>query len=59
MTYKTDEQIARETRLKPISEVAESAGIPADGLELYGRYKERDYGKEGRQRLLLCAYQGH
>ncbi len=41
MTYKTDEQIARETRLKPISEVAESAGIPADGLELYGRYKAK------------------
>ncbi|MBP5686247.1 MAG: formate--tetrahydrofolate ligase, partial [Clostridia bacterium] len=41
MTYKTDEQIARETRLKPISEVAESAGIPADDLELYGKYKAK------------------
>ncbi|MBR5388201.1 MAG: formate--tetrahydrofolate ligase [Clostridia bacterium] len=41
MTYRTDEQIARETRLKPISEVAESAGIPADDLELYGKYKAK------------------
>ena len=53
MTYKTDEQIARETRLKPISEVAESAGIPADDLELYGKYKAKintDFLKKGNRK---------
>lgn len=53
MTYRTDEQIARETRLKPISEVAESAGIPADDLELYGKYKAKintDFLKKGNRK---------
>ena len=34
---KSDIEIARETRLKPISEVAEGIGIPAKKLEPYGR----------------------
>ena len=34
---KTDIEIARETPLKPIAEVAKSVGIPADRLEPYGR----------------------
>ena len=36
-----DLEIARAARLRPISEVAEAAGIPADALEPYGRFKAK------------------
>ncbi|MCD7722142.1 MAG: formate--tetrahydrofolate ligase [Prevotellaceae bacterium] len=35
---KTDIEIARETKLLPIKQVAESLGIKEDDLELYGKY---------------------
>ena len=35
---KTDIQIARETPLKPIAQVAESLGVSAEVIEPYGRY---------------------
>lgn len=35
---KSDIQIAREAKLKPITEVAASVGIPAEKLEPYGHY---------------------
>lgn len=35
---KTDIEIAHEAKLKPIAQVAESVGIPADSLETYGKY---------------------
>ncbi len=38
---KTDIEIAREAELKPIGEVAESLDIPAEALELYGKYKAK------------------
>lgn len=38
---KTDIQIAQETTLLPITEVAKKAGILADDLELYGKYKAK------------------
>ncbi|MBQ4537016.1 MAG: formate--tetrahydrofolate ligase [Lachnospiraceae bacterium] len=38
---KTDIQIAQEAVMQPITEVAESIGIPADELELYGKYKAK------------------
>ena len=37
----TDLEIARAARLRPIAEIAEAAGIPADALEPYGRYKAK------------------
>ena len=37
----TDLEIARGARLRPISEIAEAAGIPAEGLEPYGRFKAK------------------
>ncbi len=37
----TDLEIARATRLRPIGEIAALAGIPADALDLYGRYKAK------------------
>ena len=41
MAYKTDEQIARETELKPILKIAEVAGIPCEYVESYGKYKAK------------------
>lgn len=38
---KTDIQIAQEAVMLPITEVAERAGIDADDLELYGKYKAK------------------
>ena len=38
---KTDIQIAQEAELFPVTQVAEGAGIPADSLELYGKYKAK------------------
>ncbi len=38
---KTDIEIARETELLPIKEVAAKAGIGEDDLELYGKYKAK------------------
>ena len=35
---KTDIEIARETPLAPINQIAEQTGIPATGLDNYGRY---------------------
>jgi formate--tetrahydrofolate ligase len=37
----TDLEIARATQLRPIQEIAERAGIPADGLIPYGRTKAK------------------
>jgi formate--tetrahydrofolate ligase len=37
----TDLEIARATRLRPIGEIAALAGIPADALDPYGRYKAK------------------
>ena len=38
---KTDIEIAQEAVLEPIGEVAERSGIPAEELELYGKYKAK------------------
>jgi len=37
----TDLHIARAAKLLPIAEIAQKAGIPADALEPYGRYKAK------------------
>ena len=37
----TDLDIARAATLKPIAEIAKRAGIPADALEPYGKYKAK------------------
>jgi len=37
----TDLEIARAATLRPIREVAEAAGIPAEALEPYGRFKAK------------------
>lgn len=38
---KTDIQIAQEAAMQPITKVAERAGIAAEDLELYGKYKAK------------------
>ncbi len=38
---KTDLEIARETKLKPIAEIAAKTGIFGDELDLYGKYKAK------------------
>lgn len=38
---KTDIQIAQESQMKPIGQVAESIGISEDELEFYGKYKAK------------------
>ncbi|WP_345472949.1 formate--tetrahydrofolate ligase [Glutamicibacter ectropisis] len=40
-THLSDLEIAARTVLKPIAEIAASAGIPEDALEPYGRYKAK------------------
>ena len=41
MEYKSDIQIAQETELRPIGQIAARAGIDEKYLELYGRYKAK------------------
>ena len=44
MSYKTDIEIAQETVMSPITEVAKEAGIDDKYLEQYGKYKAKlDY----------------
>ena len=38
---KTDIQIAQEAELLPITQIAEKLDIPADDLEMYGKYKAK------------------
>ena len=41
---KTDIEIAQSTQMKPIQEIAKTAGVPEEYLEYYGRYKAKiDY----------------
>ncbi len=37
----SDLDIARAARMRPIEDIAATAGIPAEALELYGRYKAK------------------
>ena len=44
MEIKTDIQIAQENEMLNIREIAETAGIPEEYIELYGNYKAKiDY----------------
>ena len=38
---KTDIEIAQETAMLPIKDVAASIGVEEDDLELYGKYKAK------------------
>ena len=41
MKYKTDIEIAQETPLKVIDEIAADVGLSPDHLEHYGKYKAK------------------
>ncbi|WP_210126226.1 MULTISPECIES: formate--tetrahydrofolate ligase [unclassified Staphylococcus] len=41
MAHLSDLDIANQSELKPIGEIAKKAGIPADALEQYGHYKAK------------------
>ena len=44
MEFKTDIEIAQETEMLPISEIAKTAGVDEKYLEQYGKYKAKvDY----------------
>ena len=51
MGFKTDIEIAQETTMSPITEIAAKAGIDAKYLEQYGNYKAKiDYNLLKRDR---------
>ena len=58
---KTDIQIARETPLKPIAQVAESLGVSAEIIEPYGRYAAKlplkliDEHQAAKHKLILVT----
>ncbi len=41
MAFLSDIEIAQQCKMKPIYEIAEKAGIPADYIEPYGKYKAK------------------
>jgi formate--tetrahydrofolate ligase len=41
VTFPTDIEIAQRAKLRPIGDVAGDLGIPADDLDLYGKYKAK------------------
>lgn len=44
MQFKSDIEIAQETKMLPVQQIAEKLGIPEDYLEAYGKYKTKvDY----------------
>lgn len=58
---KTDIQIAHETTLRPITQIAQELGIPSDNIEQYGRYMAKvdistiDPEKIKRNHLILVT----
>ena len=61
MAFKTDIEIAQETEMMPITQVAANAGIDDKYLEQYGKYKAKiDYkllreSKRGNGKLILVT----
>ncbi len=62
MGFKTDIEIAQECKMKPITEIAKTAGIPEEYIEQYGKYKAKvdlsllkDGKKEDGKLVLVTA----
>ena len=55
----TDIEIAQSVQMKPITEIAKTAGIPEEALEQYGRYKAKidlsKLGPAGREGKLVLV----
>jgi formate--tetrahydrofolate ligase len=57
-TYKTDIEIAKEAKMKPIGEIAASIGISDEALEPYGKYKGKvslEYSKKAPKGKLILV----
>ncbi len=39
----TDVEIAQSAKMKPIKEIAQKVGLDEDDLELYGKYKAKNF----------------
>ena len=50
MAMLTDIEIAQNCKMQPITEVAAKAGLSADDLELYGKYKAK-LGRETWEKI--------
>jgi formate--tetrahydrofolate ligase len=62
MGYLSDIEIAQQCKMRPIYEIAEKAGIPADAVEPYGKYKAKidlsfmnDAGRKDGRLVLVTA----
>ena len=61
MAHLTDIEIAQQAKMQPITEIAAAAGIDAELLEPYGRYKAKvslsllDYAKKQGKLVLVTA----
>ena len=60
MAFKTDIEIAQETPMQPITEVAKTAGVDEKYLEQYGKYKAKvDYNILNETESRRQADSGH
>ena len=58
VNYKTDIEIAKEAKMKPIYEIASKLGIPDEALEPYGKYKGKislEYSKKAPKGKLILV----
>ena len=65
MEFKTDIEIAQETEMLPISEIAKTAGVDEKYLEQYGKYKAKvdynilkDMADKPNGKLILVTAEG-
>jgi len=57
--FKSDLEIAQETKLAPIIDIAHDLGIE-DGIEQYGHYKAKiDYKYKGKSRIIYAKAEYH
>ena len=56
---RSDIEIAKACKMKPITEIAEKLGISSEDIELYGKYKAKvnfkDNGKKHGKLILVTA----
>ena len=56
MAYLSDIEIAQKTPMKPITEIAKTAGIGEEYLEQYGKYKakiDNSLLRDGKKKNLM------
>ncbi len=60
MAHLTDQEIAAQSEIRPIQDIADKAGIPQDALEMYGKYKakvdiHKVEGDESKSKVVLVS----